>query len=100
MVGALSRNFRLFIVLVLTVGPIASAQVPSTGRLTGTVSDPQDAVILGANILARNVRTGAECKAVSNETGVWTIPSVPTGSYEVSVRADHGARFILRSRTG
>ena len=60
---------------------------PTTGRLTGTVTDQQGGVIPRALILAKNDQTGAEFRATANEVGVWVIPSVPSGSYTVSVNA-------------
>jgi outer membrane receptor protein involved in Fe transport len=53
--------------------------------MTGTVTDQQSGVIPRAQILAKNSQTGAEFRAVTNGFGVWTISSVPSGSYTVSV---------------
>jgi outer membrane receptor protein involved in Fe transport len=73
--------------LILFVASIVAAQAPTTGRLTGTVKDPSGAVIPGASIMAKNAQTGSEFKAVTNEVGVWVMPSVPSGSYTVSLNA-------------
>ena len=87
MVRILAKIFLFSLTLVLLVALFASAQAPPTGRLTGTVTDPLGAVILRATVLARNDQTGAEFRAVTNDIGVWVIPSVPSGSYTVSVNA-------------
>ena len=87
MVRMVARHFLSSLALVLLVALVAAAQAPTTGRLTGTVTDPAGAVIPGAAILAKNAQTGSEFRAVANEVGVWVIPSVPSGSYTVSVNA-------------
>jgi outer membrane receptor protein involved in Fe transport len=87
MVRELARLFVLSLALIGLAPLAAAAQSTPTGRLTGSVKDPQGALIPRAGIVARNDRTGAEFRAVANEVGVWAIPSVPSGSYTVSVTA-------------
>jgi outer membrane receptor for ferrienterochelin and colicins len=87
MVGALAKYLLLALILLLLIASIASAQAPATGRLTGTVTDPQGAVVSRAAILVRNDRTGAEFRALANAVGVWVIPSVPSGTYTVTISA-------------
>jgi hypothetical protein len=57
------------------------------GTLTGTVSDPQGAVIAGARVSARNTATGALYPTVTTETGNYSIPQLPAGSYDFSVES-------------
>jgi outer membrane receptor protein involved in Fe transport len=87
MVRMLARHLLSSLTLVLLLALVAKAQAQTTGRLTGTVTDPQSGVIPGAVILAKNARTGSELRAVANEVGVWVIRSVPSGSYMVNVSA-------------
>jgi hypothetical protein len=55
------------------------------GTITGTVSDPGGALIPGAKVVATNVGTGVQFSTATTETGNYTIPSVPSGNYDVSV---------------
>ena len=87
MVRMVARHFLSSLILILFVASIAAAQAPTTGRLTGTVKDPSGAIVPGAAILAKNAQTGSEFRAITNEVGVWVMPSVPSGSYTVSVNA-------------
>ena len=87
MVRIVARHFLPPFILILFVASIAVAQAPTTGRLTGTVKDPSGAIVPGAAIVAKNAQTGAEFRATANEVGVWAMPSVPSGSYTVSVNA-------------
>jgi outer membrane receptor for ferrienterochelin and colicin len=87
MVHMLAKHLISSLGLVLLITLVASAQVPTTGRLTGTVTDQQGGVIPKAAILAKNVQTGAEFRAIANGIGVWEMPSVPTGKYTISATA-------------
>jgi hypothetical protein len=53
--------------------------------LTGTVVDQSGAVLPGADILVRNVNTGAEYKAVTVDNGTFSIPSLSAGTYTATV---------------
>lgn len=63
------------------------AQVTTTGRLTGVVTDSQGALIPKAQIVAKNDQTQGELKTVANEEGGWNIPSIPNGTYTVTITA-------------
>jgi hypothetical protein len=68
----------LGIALVLLVLPeLAVFPQESIARLLGTVNDPTGAVITGANVVARNLSTGLERKAVGNESSRLYDPPVP-----------------------
>jgi hypothetical protein len=47
----------------------------------------RSAVVPGAAVVAKNVQTGAEFRAIANDVGVWAMLSVPRGSYKVNVDA-------------
>ena len=49
------------------------------GTITGTVSDPTNAVIPGANIVAMNTDTAARYQTISTETGNYTLAQLPPG---------------------
>jgi hypothetical protein len=57
------------------------------GTITGTVVDPTAAVVPGAKIMAKNTETGVVSQATATETGNFTLPSLPAGTYDVSVEA-------------
>ena len=66
----------------------ASGQAGSTSsRLTGTVRDMQNAVVLGASVEVKNDLTDAIFDATTNEVVSWTVPSLQNGTYTVRVRA-------------
>lgn len=58
-----------------------------TSSLTGTVSDPNGAVVSGATIVVRSVATGAEFRATTSSSGVYNVPSLNSGEYTVIITA-------------
>ena len=63
------------------------------GTLTGTISDPQGAVIPEAKILVRNSQTNAEYETVTTSTGNYTLAQLPAGSYELHVETAGFKRY-------
>ena len=62
----------------------AFAQVTS-GRLEGTVTDPQGAAVPGANVKVANTQTGQNFNILTDDKGLWALPSLPTALYTVTV---------------
>ena len=93
-------NLRSF-VLGLLVGLICLGQLDAqtvNGNINGTVRDQGGAIIPGAMVTAKNQETGVEHSALSDETGVFNILSIPAGSYEVSVMQP-GFQVVRRNIT-
>ncbi len=70
-------------VLVVLVSTFAWAQ---TGSIQGTVSDQTGAVVQGAEVTVKNLATNASRVATSGEAGVYSLPNLPPGHYEVTVK--------------
>jgi hypothetical protein len=58
-----------------------------TAAITGLVTDPSGAVVVGAKVTAENVATGVKTTAETNDAGVYTIRLLPVGTYTVEVEA-------------
>jgi hypothetical protein len=56
-----------------------------TASLAGTVFDPTQAVVPGANVRLSNRETGAEFNAVTGPDGVYRFDSLPAGTYNLVV---------------
>ena len=89
------RTSHLF-VLAPIVCAVAMAQ-ESRGTITGTVSDPQGAAIPGAAVTARNQGTNLEAKTTTNESGVYVLPFLNTGTYTVTA-AVAGFKSAVKDR--
>jgi len=77
----------LCILLVMGMTMLAFGQGIVTGSLSGTVVDPQGAVIVGAKVTATNTATNQSASDVTNAAGAYSIRQLPPGSYNVSISA-------------
>ena len=57
------------------------------GTMTGTVTDSANAIVPGATVVATNVATGVEATTTTTNTGAYTLPYLPAGSYKLRVSA-------------
>ena len=79
------------------IGPVrAAAQVPTT-TVNGIVTDPHGATVYGAKVSASNRATGVVRETTSNSDGLYAIPDLPAGNYDVSIVA---AGFATREFAG
>jgi hypothetical protein len=60
------------------------AQQGSNAGLTGTVSDKSGAAVGAAQVVATNQATNVICKATATGSGVYSIPALSPGTYNVS----------------
>ncbi|HWX92719.1 MAG TPA: carboxypeptidase-like regulatory domain-containing protein, partial [Terriglobales bacterium] len=58
-----------------------------TGSITGVVSDPSGAVVVGANVTALNTATSLKTAVGTNASGVYTIRFLPVGTYALTIEA-------------
>jgi hypothetical protein len=85
---AASKCLRCWIVsfgLILCVP--AGAQTQSTGRLAGTVRDPQGAALATAKIEAENLASGERHSALCDDSGSFALLSLLPGTYHVTAQA-------------
>ncbi|HEX7315288.1 MAG TPA: TonB-dependent receptor [Pyrinomonadaceae bacterium] len=87
----------LSLVLLLSSVPAAFAQITTSGRLTGVVADSQGAVIPRAEVVAVSNENKQEFRATASEEGSWSIPSVPNGTYTVTVTAPNFKKTVVQS---
>src|SRR5215831_18853617 len=66
-------------------GTRAYAQGATSQTISGTVVDSSGAVIPGADVVAKHTGTGVTNATVSNTEGFFSIPSLPIGTYSVTV---------------
>src|SRR5438132_1049307 len=74
----------LFIIL-FSLAPAVFAQ--SNGRLIGTVTDTQGGLVPNAQVTVKGLQAEGQFTAVANKEGGWTLPSIPAGTYIVTVTA-------------
>jgi len=82
------RNRCLGLMAILLMSALVlSAQVSSTSTLSGTVTDPTGATVPGASVTVQNTETGVVFKATTGSAGTFSVPSLGTGTYMVTVSA-------------
>jgi hypothetical protein len=81
------RLVSLFtITLIVGLASLGRAQV-TTGTISGTVTDPNGAVVTGADVKATNLDTAAERTTTSDGDGHFVFTFLPPGRYRVEVTA-------------
>jgi len=88
-----------FVLLIAAVPCGAAAQGSFFTSLSGAVVDSQGGVIPGADVKVRNNGTGIENNAVTDANGTFTIPSLPGGTYSVTVSLQGFKTVTLTSVT-
>src|SRR5262249_44967023 len=68
----------------------------TNATITGTAKDESGAVMPGVSIGAKNVGTGSNRSAVTDDQGRYTLPELPVGDYEVQAELS-GFQTVVRS---
>src|SRR5579864_7006092 len=67
-----------------------------TGTITGTVTDPQGAVVSGAQVTVTNQGTADTRTVTSNASGIYVAPELAVGAYTVSVKSPNFKEFVAK----
>ncbi len=92
--GKLTKLHSILLLMLVVLAPALSPAQDSSGRIFGTVYDPQGAVIPGAQITATNTATKDARTATTNKDGYFQILALPIGNYKVSTEHD-GFRTVV-----
>jgi len=79
---AIASILTLVLVLITVSG---YAQGITTGVITGVVVDQQGAVVAGATVAATDDATGSTVSTVSQGNGAFQFPTVPVGTYSITI---------------
>lgn len=91
---------RVAVVLALLCAGIslpALAQSSVTGAISGTVRDPQEAIIPNASVTVRNEGTNQEQTATTDDEGRFRVTQLQPGNYTVTVNSGSFAPFTQQS---
>ena len=84
------------VLIVLAMGLAPSAGAQGLGRISGLVTDPSGAAVVGAQMTATQAGTGFTSVAVTNGSGAYVFPSLPPSTYNV-VAASPGFKTFVRN---
>jgi outer membrane receptor protein involved in Fe transport len=82
--GRATAMVLLTLAMTLGLTVMASAQ-SATGGIRGAVSDANGAAIPNATVIAKNVATGVDLKTTTNSEGIYTVPRILPGKYNLVV---------------
>ncbi|MGA3092013.1 MAG: carboxypeptidase regulatory-like domain-containing protein [Terriglobales bacterium] len=94
--GKFAAQPALIAIAVLCLVPFGSSQNSTTGLLKGAVTDPAARNISGAEVRATNLGTHEERSVKSGADGIYVIPLLPPGNYEIDVEAPGFARATVK----
>ena len=78
------RSLVLSALLLVLLTPVLFGQ--ATSSLGGVVTDPSNSVVPGATITIVNTQTGVQRETTSNGDGVYSLPSVLPGTYNLTAK--------------
>lgn len=91
------RGSFLLAIAILLMGPaILFAQTGNQGSIEGTVTDTTGATIPGAHLKATNTATGVVNEANADSQGVFKLPVLPVGTYDLVLDHAGFANVIMK----
>ena len=90
--SAFGKKMVVVLGVFLAIGLCCFTAVPAYSQVTGatlagTVTDASGAVIAGATISVKNTATGVSRDTTSDSSGLYSMPNITPGDYEVRVTA-------------
>nr|WP_218884598.1 TonB-dependent receptor [Edaphobacter lichenicola] len=73
--------------MILALSPVLFGQAVS-GTLLGTINDPTGAAVSAARVIVIETATQTTHETVTNESGNFTLPNLPPGTYTITVEAN------------
>ena len=80
--------------LAAMVMPAGAQEI--TGTITGVVRDASGGVLPGVTVTATHTTRGATREALSSETGVYTLPFLPIGVYDITFSLQGFQSVVMR----
>jgi hypothetical protein len=91
--------FAVVLLVAFTAGFQPGWSQEVTAAVTGSIIDPTGAGIVGANLAAKDIERGTVYTVQTNGVGVFHLPRVPVGTYDLKVGAPGFQTLVYRSLT-
>jgi Carboxypeptidase regulatory-like domain/TonB-dependent Receptor Plug Domain len=89
--------FPLLVILIVLLVTTPAGTQTLYGSIVGTVSDPSGAVVPDAIVKATQTETNEARTANTNQSGFFTLSTIPPGTYAVSISKPGFALFEARN---
>ncbi len=91
---AIAFTVLITAILALSASALAQSQA-AAADLTGTVTDPNGAVISGATVVAKGIGTGISRTVSSDGDGAYRFIGLPPGEYEITAEAATFKKLVI-----
>lgn len=81
----MTTQARNVLVLAMLLGPVPALAQQTTGSVIGRITDQQRAAVPGATVTATNEDTGFVRASITDSEGLYRLPALPVGRYDVIV---------------
>ena len=82
-----TREFLIVVLAAVLLSTGIGVAQEAGASVTGKITDPSGAAVVNATVTLRDVDRGDVFRTQSNEEGVYNLPRVPIGQYELRVEA-------------
>ena len=89
----------LAVVILLSSATGSAWAQAGAGTIAGTLTDPNGAVIPDAKVTVHNVETGIDREVTTNGAGLYTVPFLQPGTYEVTAVKPGFAKLVRKDLT-
>src|SRR5262249_32269728 len=87
-------SFCLVFAVSISIAVSNNAWAHATAQISGTVKDQSGAVLPGAEVTTTQTETGISRNTITNETGSYVLPNLPTGPYRVEATLPGFRSFV------
>jgi hypothetical protein len=91
------QAFSILLIALVLFAPNYAQSQATTGLIQGTVTDPNGAVVGGANVTVKNIGTGFERTVTTNSDGFFSAPLLPLGKYQVTTEGKGFGKTVLEN---
>ncbi|HKQ99289.1 MAG TPA: TonB-dependent receptor [Pyrinomonadaceae bacterium] len=82
------KKFYALVLILLTAACVSSASAQSDrGSITGTVTDPNGAVVANAKVTVTNLESNEVREATTSDEGTFSVPELKAAPYSLTVEA-------------
>ena len=92
----LRRAIQIYCAVLAFALALPVAGQESSGTISGAVTDPAGAAVVGAKVVVTEIHTGTKIQTVSDDKGQYTAPFLLPGDYNVSVQMAGFREFVRK----